>query len=183
MKTRLFYYLFLILVLGISARTWAEDAPLRFPETREKITEAFSNTDTQHRLGDDKGLVPDKGLPSGIENDAPRVGALIRFDFDSDSVRSDSYPLLREFGESFQNDLPDAIFLIEGHADNTGEDKYNKKLSRRRARAVKKFLISEFQIDKKRLRIKAYGEKRPVASNETEEGRALNRRVEFVRIK
>ncbi|MDM8524910.1 OmpA family protein [Desulfococcaceae bacterium HSG8] len=177
MKTHLFY-LFLILSLGISAA--AQDTPLSFPDTREKITEALR----KNPLGRPKSFVSsEKSTPSGIENDSPRVGALIRFDFDSDTIRKDSYPLLREFGESFQKDLPDAAFVIEGHADSKGTDEYNNDLSRRRADAVKTFLISAFKIDESRLKIRAYGESRPIVSNETEEGRALNRRVEFVRMK
>jgi len=105
--------------------------------------------------------------------------------FDSDAIKSESYLLLREFGAVFQEDLPDAVFVIEGHADSKGTDEYNMKLSRRRARAraVRQFLTAMFQIDAGRLSVRAYGENRPIASNETEDGRSLNRRVEFIREK
>lgn len=179
MKTQLFY-LFLILSLGISPFAGAQDTPLEFPKTREKITEALR----RNPLVTPKGFIPaNKSVPSEIADDAPRVGALIQFDFDSDTIKTESYPLLREFGEAFQKDLPDAAFVVEGHADSTGTDEYNDDLSRRRAEAVKTFLISLFQIDESRLNVKAYGESRPIASNGSEEGRALNRRVEFVRVK
>ncbi|OQX16654.1 MAG: hypothetical protein BWK80_40055 [Desulfobacteraceae bacterium IS3] len=178
MKTRLFY-LFLIVAIGISAIAEAQDAPLQFPKTREKITEAFR----QNRLGTPKSFVSPKSIPSEIAADSPRVGALIQFDYDSDAIKAESYPLLRQFGESFQKDLPDAAFVVEGHADSTGTDEYNADLSQRRAQAVKAFLMSLFQIDGSRLTVKSYGESRPIASNENEEGRALNRRVEFVRVK
>ncbi|WP_207682255.1 OmpA family protein [Desulfonema magnum] len=130
-----------------------------------------------------RSFSPAKSIPSEIADDKPRVGALIQFDFDSDAVRSESYPLLREFGAAFQEDLPDAVFVVEGHADSKGTDEYNMDLSRRRARAVKAFLTSVFQIEESRLNVRAYGESRPIASNDTEHGRALNRRVEFVREK
>lgn len=178
MNTRLFY-LFLILIISISAISGAQEFPLQFPDTREKITDAFR----QNRLGTPKSFVSPKSIPSGIAQDSPRVGALIQFDYDSDKIKTESYSLLKQFGESFQKDLPDAAFVIEGHADSTGTDEYNSGLSRRRAQAVKAFLISSFQIDESRLNVKAYGESRPLASNENEEGRALNRRVEFVRVK
>ena len=178
MNTRLFY-LFLILIISISAISGAQESQLPFPETREKITEAFR----QNRLGTPKSFVSPKSIPSEITDDSPRVGALIQFDYDSDKIKDESYPLLRQFGESFQKDLPDAAFAIEGHADSQGTDEYNADLSQRRAQAVKTFLISSFQIDESRLNVKAYGESRPIASNESEEGRALNRRVEFVRVK
>ncbi len=178
MKKRLFY-LFLIVIIGIFTIAGAQDKPLQFPDTREKITEAFR----QNRLGTPKSFVSPKSIPSGIAEDSPRVGALIQFDYDSDAIKDESYRLLKEFGEAFQKDLPDAAFIVEGHADSTGTDEYNADLSQRRAQAVKTFLMSLFQIDESRLTVKSYGESRPIASNESEEGRALNRRVEFVRVK
>ncbi|NJL59563.1 MAG: OmpA family protein, partial [Desulfobacteraceae bacterium] len=74
-------------------------------------------------------------------------------------------------------------FIIEGHTDSIGSEEYNLNLSQRRADAVKKYLTSEFQLDENRLITKPYGKTIPIASNDNEDGRALNRRVEFVRIK
>ena len=71
---------------------------------------------------------------------------------------------------------------IEGHADATGPEKYNADLSLRRARAVRDFLVEELGIERSALSVVAYGELYPTASNETAEGRAANRRVEFRRI-
>ncbi len=180
MKTWLCYVVFVVLFLGISEGKAKAQDPLQFPTTRKGISEAFQSRPVQD-LGSPKSFSPDKSLPSEIAEDNPRVGALIRFDFDSDAIIPESYPLLREFGASFQKDLPDARFLIEGHADSKGTDAYNMDLSRRRAEAVRQFLMSFFQIDAGRLSIMAHGESRPIASNDTEDGRALNRRVEFVR--
>ena len=67
---------------------------------------------------------------------------------------------------------------IGGHTDNIGSDEYNKDLSLRRAENVYYYLISK-GIDEKRMSYKGYGESQPIATNETEEGRALNRRTEF----
>ena len=78
----------------------------------------------------------------------------------------------------FQNH-PDWIIEISGHTDNIGSDKYNQKLSEKRAKSVKKYLLANFNIDKSRLIAKGYGESQPFATNNTSEGRALNRRVEF----
>lgn len=67
--------------------------------------------------------------------------------------------------------------VIEGHTDSTGADAYNKKLSQRRADAVKAALVTKYGINASRLTAIGYGEERPVASNETREGRSQNRRV------
>ena len=73
---------------------------------------------------------------------------------------------------------PDLNVTIEGHTDNVGSAAYNKKLSQKRADAVKKYMVKKAGIDAKRLTAKGFGLERPVASNSTKEGRAKNRRVE-----
>ena len=72
--------------------------------------------------------------------------------------------------------------IIEGHTDSTGDENYNIELSKRRAETVGKYLISK-GIDPKRLSYKGLGSKYPIDSNKTPEGRARNRRVEFILIK
>ena len=72
----------------------------------------------------------------------------------------------------------DANISIEGHADNTGEESYNNPLSKNRSKSIKDYLVN-LGIDENRLSTKAFGEAMPKASNDTEEGRAINRRVEF----
>ena len=72
---------------------------------------------------------------------------------------------------------------IQGHTDAIGSDAANQRLSEKRAYAVVNFLVQYGGIDAKRLQAKGYGESQPVASNETDEGRQLNRRVDFVILK
>jgi outer membrane protein OmpA-like peptidoglycan-associated protein len=67
---------------------------------------------------------------------------------------------------------------IEGHTDNTGEAAHNQRLSTDRAEAVQKYLLDR-DIAADRLKAVGFGQDRPIASNETEKGRASNRRVEF----
>jgi OOP family OmpA-OmpF porin len=74
-------------------------------------------------------------------------------------------------------DYPDLNVVIEGHTDSVGTAAYNKKLSQQRAEAVKKYMV-EKGIDANRLKAQGFGEVRPIASNDTEEGRQQNRRVE-----
>ena len=73
---------------------------------------------------------------------------------------------------------PDVKVEIEGHTDNIGSDAYNQSLSERRARVVKAFL-ADHGVDAARMTPVGYGESQPIESNDTEEGREANRRVEL----
>ncbi|GAK56900.1 outer membrane protein [Candidatus Vecturithrix granuli] len=77
---------------------------------------------------------------------------------------------------------PEYSVLIEGHTDYIGNEQNNERLGKRRAEAVKNYLIKTWQIDADRLITRSYGEKQPIAPNETTEGRAKNRRAEVFRI-
>ena len=76
------------------------------------------------------------------------------------------------------NDVPALKIEISGHTDNVGAESFNELLSQKRADAVVDYLLSK-GIDKKRLLAKGYGQSNPVNSNDTDEGRAANRRTEF----
>lgn len=101
----------------------------------------------------------------------------IFFDFDKASLRSDSKPELMRV-KNVLNDNPSMKIEISGHTDNKGSATYNLQLSEERAKSVIDFLVSS-GIDKKRLSFKGYGFMKPTATNNTEEGRQLNRRTEF----
>ena len=92
-------------------------------------------------------------------------------------VRADGKKVLQKVG-SILAGVADKDIRIEGHTDNFGSQAYNQILSHRRANAVMNYLI-QVGIDRKRLSAVGYDFSRPRASNETEEGRALNRRVQF----
>jgi outer membrane protein OmpA-like peptidoglycan-associated protein len=78
---------------------------------------------------------------------------------------------------------PDIVKIrIEAHADSQGSDRYNLTLSKRRAKTVLTWLVKQ-NISRSRLESQGYGESQPIADNETEEGRAANRRVMFVVVK
>ena len=78
----------------------------------------------------------------------------------------------------FLNDNPNVTIEISGHTDNVGNENFNNTLSQQRAESVTQYLLSK-GIDQSRLSSKGYGFKKPVADNSSEQGRALNRRVEF----
>jgi OOP family OmpA-OmpF porin len=74
------------------------------------------------------------------------------------------------------------VFIVAGHTDDTGSLVYNQGLSERRAQAVATYLTAHHGISSSQLIMKGYGETKPIASNESESGQAINRRVEFIRI-
>ncbi|MDD3631117.1 MAG: OmpA family protein, partial [Bacteroidales bacterium] len=102
----------------------------------------------------------------------------IYFAFNSADILANSQKVLDEF-IVFLNDHPTLQIGIEGHTDNVGSDEFNLILSENRAKAVYNYLVNN-GIDANRLQYKGFGESSPIATNETEEGRAMNRRTEFV---
>ncbi|MEM7163380.1 MAG: OmpA family protein, partial [Bacteroidota bacterium] len=114
------------------------------------------------------------------------VGAVIElenifFEFDKAELLEESKNELMELRDLLF-DYPFMEIEVSGHTDNVGKDEYNQKLSEQRAKAVVEFLDKE-DIDIKRLTYKGYGASRPISSNESEEGQAQNRRVEFTILK
>lgn len=109
-------------------------------------------------------------------NKSFRADAL--FDFDSAKIRPDAIPILDK-AVAWLNEFPTVKGVIEGHTDSRGTEEYNQGLSERRAKAVYDYLIDK-GINRFRLTYKGYGESRPVATNETDEGRQLNRRIVLV---
>ncbi len=102
----------------------------------------------------------------------------IYFDFEKATFRTESYGELNKL-EMMMKQNQNLQVEISGHTDFIGSKIYNKKLSQRRADAVKSFLVSK-GIDPRRVKAIGYGEEKPLASNDDErEGRAINRRVEF----
>jgi outer membrane protein OmpA-like peptidoglycan-associated protein len=77
-------------------------------------------------------------------------------------------------------DNPRIQVEIAGHADSTGSEGANQAISEKRALSVKKYLQDKYNIPDNRMTIKGYGNSKPVADNNTQEGRSKNRRVEFI---
>ncbi len=103
----------------------------------------------------------------------------ILFDFDKATLRRDVEFNLVKIA-TILNQYPEMNVLIEGHTDAIGTDEYNLGLSQRRAQAVYDFMIGQGDVAESRLEWAGYGESRPVADNDTEEGRQKNRRVDLV---
>lgn len=123
-----------------------------------------------------KGIKVDStGCPVAIPQKVS-ITLLVEFDFDKTVVRPQYHNDIEKVA-NFLNAYPDTNAILEGHTDSVGTDEYNMKLSGRRAESVKKYLVEKFNIDAARISTKAYGESKPVATNDTAEGRQRNRRV------
>jgi len=103
----------------------------------------------------------------------------IFFDFNKDILRPEASIILNVIAENMKNDVPDAQLTILGHTDAIGTDDYNIDLSRRRALSVMRSLVNN-GVKLGQLSTVAVGESQPVAPNSTDDGRARNRRVEFM---
>ena len=102
----------------------------------------------------------------------------IQFAWDVSDIDPVFHQELNEIG-SFMQSHPQAFAVIDGYADNTGTTDYNLRLSRRRAEGVGNYLSNKYGISSDRLVILWYGHANPIASNDNDAGRALNRRVEI----
>lgn len=101
----------------------------------------------------------------------------ITFGFDSSSLQSQFYPVLDNLSNTL-NQYNQTIIEVAGHTDSKGTDAYNQQLSVRRAEAVGNYLMGKGMM-RDRFIITGAGESRPIASNDSESGRAQNRRVEI----
>jgi outer membrane protein OmpA-like peptidoglycan-associated protein len=128
---------------------------------------------------DDKDACPH--TPMGIAVDERGCWAMsseVLFDFNKAVIKTQFYPFLNDTKTIFDK-YPTMKVQIDGHTDSKGTDAYNQKLSEKRAKAVMDYLVKKVGIAADRLKAVGYGESKPAYSNDTEEGRAKNRRVEF----
>jgi outer membrane protein OmpA-like peptidoglycan-associated protein len=171
------------------------DADDRCPDTPHGVTVDANGCpgDEDHDgVADNKDRCPDtpigtrvdrNGCPmSAKETELLDTGTLrldnVYFDTEKSTIKSESYGALDEVGEILAK-WPELRIEIGGHTDNTGTSSYNRDLSDARAAAVKDYLTSKFSLQKDQYTSKGYGETKPVASNDSSDGRAKNRRVEF----
>jgi OmpA-OmpF porin, OOP family len=108
-----------------------------------------------------------------------KITQQIHFEFNKDVIRPESFPVLDAVVEALQKN-PSIKIEVQGHTDNKGTAAYNKNLSDRRSKSVMKYLVSH-GVEMSRLTSHGYGFERPLVDNSTEQNRALNRRVQFVR--
>ena len=121
---------------------------------------------------------------AGIAAELQSKGAVsLRYDFFEDgkpAIRAEAAKAMGSVGELLQSN-PDLKIDIQVHSDNTGAAAASLQLSRNRAAAFKTYLVDKLGIAAERLTANGFGGTRPVVSNDNEEGRAQNRRVDLVR--
>jgi outer membrane protein OmpA-like peptidoglycan-associated protein len=105
----------------------------------------------------------------------------ILFDVNSDVIKKTSYEIVNQFGEALKTN-PALKIKITGHTDSDGNAASNLELSKKRAAAVKQYIIANYAIADARMQTDGKGASQPVASNGSTEGKAKNRRVEFVKL-
>jgi len=130
----------------------------------------------------DTGLVTiaANALDQNIMSTGKAVIYGITFDFDKADIKPESKAQLDQIGRLMSNHA-DLKLAITGHTDNQGAADYNQKLSQRRAEAIVAALVGTYAVTPNRLSAQGMGAASPVASNDTDEGRAKNRRVELVK--
>jgi len=116
------------------------------------------------------------GKGTGTGNVKGTAYSNIQFEFDSSVLRTSSYPVLDATSADLRS--TGKTIWVNGYASSEGTAAHNMQLSKDRANSVKTYLVNS-GVDAKHLKVKGYGETHPIADNSTEEGRILNRRVEF----
>ncbi len=115
--------------------------------------------------------------PPPVEREVIKTYELqVLFDFDRSAIKSAYEPQFQEIAQVLK-DNPDVTLMVEGHTCWIGTEQYNQGLSQRRADAVKEKFVAEHGLEPGRIETIGYGESRPVADNETREGRRKNRRA------
>jgi outer membrane protein OmpA-like peptidoglycan-associated protein len=120
-------------------------------------------------------------MRSKLITDGKLVSYGIYFDVNKEIVKPESYGTLKEIAKVLSEN-PDVRVKIVGHTDSDGADPANLDLSKRRGAAVKAELVKSFAVDASRLESDGMGETQPVAANDTPVNKALNRRVEFIKL-
>ena len=156
------------------------DLPKAFPVQSVKM-DRIRFEDGSALISNIRVAVGAPDLRSKLITEGKLVTRGILFDVNSDKIKPESYGTLKEIAKVL-SDNPDLKVKIIGHTDSDGSDESNLDLSKRRAASVKNSLAAEFGLDAARMETDGKGESEPAADNSTPEGKANNRRVEFIKI-
>ncbi len=150
---------------------------INFPENYHRTPKGFTIYFYNYWPKKPKELKTKRSATNTLPSRTPIVLENVLFELNKTVLLKESSLALDKLVDQLQTDKTMKI-EIKGHTDNTGNEIENQKLSERRAKAIVDYLVAK-NIDKNRLSFKGFGSKQPIASNDTEEGRKKNRRVEF----
>jgi OOP family OmpA-OmpF porin len=169
---------------SVTARAAQLDDPAALATfVRDVFYEMGDGDDDMDGVPNSKDKCP--GTPMDLAVDADgcpiplSVTLKVFFDFDKWDIKPQYHQELANFA-TFMKEYPGVKVEIDGHTDSIGSEKYNQKLSQRRAEAVRMYLVQKLGMNPSMLTAVGFGESKPIASNDTEEGRAKNRRIEAV---
>ncbi len=159
----------------------AFDAKGKFTTIMFRVDHFTDNRDDYYLLGNMRLAIGAPDTRNKLVTEGKFVTSGITFDVNSDKLKNESVGVIREVA-TVLGENPDMKVKITGHTDGDGDAAKNLDLSKRRAAAVKASLVSDFGIDESRIHTDGKGASVPVADNKTIEGKAQNRRVEFVKL-
>lgn len=119
-----------------------------------------------------------RALKAALKNKRIEITERVQFELDQAIIKPESHGLLNDVAQVIKENPQITRIRVEGHASADGDDAHNLDLSDRRAKAVRDYLVGQ-GIDPNKLWAQGFGEQRPIADNNTQEGREKNRRVEF----
>lgn len=162
------------------------DLPRAFPESKVynmAMFETWSDFEdsSKYLISNIKLAAGEPDTRNKLMNEGKFSTTGILFDVNSAVIKPESYGSIKDIAGVLQSN-PDVRVKIIGHTDNDGDVTTNITLSKKRAEAVRAFLISEFLVNASRLETDGKGASEPVASNTTPAGKAQNRRVEFIKL-
>lgn len=172
---------------------WVQKERIRFYVGEEKVFDlpkAISKNYKYNMIRFDSGtpLISNVRIATGLPDmrsklltEGKLVSYGIYFDVNKDVVKPESYGTIKEIATILQEN-PNVKIKIVGHTDSDGDDKSNLDLSKRRGASVKDALVKNFNIDGARIETDGKGESVPIAPNDTAVNKALNRRVEFIKL-
>jgi len=141
---------------------------------------SFHNMSDRYYLGNIKLAVGAPDTRNKLMTEGKFVTRGILFDVNSENIKPESYRSLKDIANVLTENADVKVKII-GHTDSDGDDNSNLDLSKRRAEAVKAALIAQFNIDASHMETDGKGETEPADKNLTPEGKANNRRVEFIK--
>ena len=126
-----------------------------------------------------KVVVAEKPKRVVVEDNRIVINEKIQFDFNKATIKPESDSLMQEIIKVIKDHPHIKKLAIEGHTSSEGSDKYNLKLSDKRAKAVLEYLVKKGELPKEMFTARGFGETKPIGDESTEEGKEKNRRVEF----